>query len=178
MKKKLNVFKLIQSKPFLHLITGSVIFLLGILISDIPTMVLSQGWPTTEGKIISHKFQGQKFKEYGGGFYTKIDVFIHYEYSIEEISYTSKAINSIDIPFYLYPESYADRYPIGKDVIVYYNPKDPAEALLEPGFVDVHKAFDVFSYLFFGAGIYFINRGISKIKKQNRDYRKIEIGRR
>jgi hypothetical protein len=176
MQKKFDIFEFIRSKPLLSLIIGSAIFLIGILFSDIPTMVVSQGWPATEGTIISHKFQGQKFKEYGGGFYTKIDVFIHYEYSIEGISYTSKAINSIDIPFYLYPESYADRYPIGKDVIVYYNPKNPSEALLEPGFVDVHKAFDVFSFLLFGIGIYFIFLGGLRIKKQNKNRRKIEIG--
>jgi hypothetical protein len=66
----------------------------------------------------------------------------------------------------LYPRSYASKYPVGKDVTVYYNPKDPSEAVLEPGFVDTFKAFDVFSYIFFGVGIYYIYRGISSIQRK------------
>jgi hypothetical protein len=73
-------------------------------------------------------------------------------------------IDSIDRDFDLYPADYADRYPVGKEVIVYYNPKKPADAILEPGFVYVHKAFDVYSYLTIALGIYFIHLGSSKIR--------------
>ena len=164
MQKKLNAFEFIHGKPFLSLIIGGVVYIIGILFSDIPTMIVSQGWPMTGGIITTHQFMGQKFKEYDGDFYINVDVYIHYQYSVNNISYSSRSINSIDTPFY--PKSFASRYPIGKDVTVYYNPKDPSEAVLEPGFVDVFKAFDVFSFLIFGVGTYYIFLGISGIKKQ------------
>ena len=165
MQKKRNVFEFIRGKPLFSLIISGVIFFIGILFSDIPTMIVSQGWPTTDGIIISNRLVGQKFKEYDGDFYTNIDVYIRYKYTVNGISYSSLSINSIDTPFY--PSSFASRYPVGKDVIVYYNPKVPSKAVLEPGFVGIFKAFNIFSYLIFGAGIYFIFRGISRIKKNS-----------
>jgi hypothetical protein len=162
MQKKLNILEYVRGKPLLSLIMGGVIFIMGILISDIPTMIVSRRWPTTEGTIISNRLVGQKFKEYDGDFYTHIDVYIRYEYSVNKIPYSSMSVNAIDSPFY--PSHIADRYPVGKDVIVYYNPKDPFDAVLEPGFDNIFKAFDVFSFLLFGAGIYFIFLGISGIK--------------
>ena len=137
-------------------------FVLGILFSDIPTMIVSPGWPTTDGTIISRRIVGQRFKQYDDTFYTNFDVYIRYQYSVSGISYSSLSVNAIDTPFY--PSSIANRYPAGKDVIVYYNPNDPSEAVLEPGFVSIFKAFDVFSYLFFGVGLFFIFLGISRIK--------------
>jgi hypothetical protein len=109
---------------------------------------------------------GQRFQEYDGDYYTHLDAYIRYEYAVDGVSYSSLSINSIDSPFY--PKDVADRYPVGMDVDVYYNPKDPAEAVLEPGFVDVLKAFEFFSYLFFAVGFYFIYVGISKIRNSRR----------
>ncbi len=149
----------IRSKPLLNLVIGGVAIVIGVLFSDIPKMIVSQRWPTTEGMIVSHQFRGQKYKEYDGDFYINIEVHIRYQYAVNDISYTSRSINSIDTPLNLYPKNYASQYPVGKNVLVYYNPEDPSEAVLEPGFVEVFKAFDIFSYLFFGAGIYFIGSG-------------------
>ena len=133
---------------------GLMLILAGILFSDLPKMIATLGWPTTDGMITFHRFQGKRFEEYDGDFYDEFYVIIRYEYTVDGISYTSRKISAHDLPFYL-PEA-SEQYPIGKEVIVYYDPSNPADAVLEPGFVDVFKAFDVFSWLFFGAGIYFI----------------------
>jgi len=144
-QKKQNVFHFVRSQLPLSLITGGMIIVVGILISDIPRMVVSRGWPTTDGTILYHRFVGRKSAEYNGNHDTNIDVYIidvyiRYQYSVNGITYTSLSLNSIDTPFY--PSSYASQYPVGKDVIVYYNPKNPSDAVLEPGFVDI----DAFSY--------------------------------
>lgn len=169
MQKKQDIFGFIRGRSLLSVIMGGLLILVGILFSDLPTMIASLGWSTTEGTITSHRFQGAKFKEYDGDFHEEIYVFIHYEYAVDGLVYSARSINAISRPFYLYPEIFADRYPIGKEVIVYYNSKDPSEAVLEPGFVDVFMAFDVFSYLIFGAGIYFVFLGSSRIKNRDRD---------
>ena len=161
MQRKLNIFEFFYNKPVLILITSAVIFVIGFLFSDIPTMIVSQGWPATDGTITSNRIVGQKIKQFDGSYYTDFEVYIRYQYSVNGFSYSSTSVNSIDSPSY--PANIADRYPYGRDVIVYYNPRDPSKAVLEPGFINIFKAFDVFSYLIFGVGIYFIYLGISRI---------------
>lgn len=109
MQKKQDLFKFILSNLLLRLIIGGAIIVVGILVSDIPMMLVSQGWPSTDGKILYHKFVGQQFKEYDGDLYTNLEVFIRYEYFVDGISYTSLSLNSIDNPLKRYPPEYAGR---------------------------------------------------------------------
>jgi len=172
MPKKPNACEFIRRKPLLSLMIGGVLFVIGLLISDVPTMIVSPSWPRTPGTIISNRIVGQKFKQYNDTYYTNFDVYIRYQYAVQGISYSSPSVNAIDSPFY--PAEIASRYPVGKVVTVYYNPKNPAAAVLEPGFVDVLQAFDIFSYFFFGAGIYFIFQCIARLKENYaRNHRKI-----
>jgi hypothetical protein len=136
-------------------------------------MIVSPGWPTTEGTIVSNRMVGFNIKLYDETFYTddgtdytNYEVYLRYQYVVNGSSYSSTAVNAIDALYY--PASLASRYPVGNDVIVYYNPQDPGEAVLEPGIVDVAQAFDMFSYLLFGTGIYFIYLSIASLKKRMR----------
>jgi len=163
MQNRRNALEYVYLKPALSLILGWVLIIAGILISDIPKMIESQGWPTTRGTILYHRYSGVKFKEYDGDYYTNTVVYIRYEYIVDGIAHTSLSINSIDTPFY--PTKYASQYPVGKDVIVYYNPVNPSDAVLVPGFVDVFKAFGGFSNIFIWAGVIINIIGISWIQK-------------
>lgn len=163
MKKIWDVFELFREQPRLSLITGGIFIFLAFLISDIPRMIVSQGWPSTEGTIVSRRLVGQKFKEYDGDFYTNVDGYLRYEYTVNDILYSSTSVNSIDSPFY--PYDIAIRYTVGESVIVYYNPNNPSEAVLEPGFVNIFKAFNGFSFLSFVLGIYFVFLGTSRTQK-------------
>jgi hypothetical protein len=173
-EKKIDFFEIIRRKPLLSLMIGGVMFLVGILISDLPRMIVSPGWPTTEGTIVSNRILGSKIKLYDGTFYTddgtdytNYKVYIRYQYFVDGSPYASRSVNAIDALYY--PASLARRYPVGNDVIVYYNPQDPGEAVLEPGFVNVSQAFDVFSYFFFGVGIIFIYLSLASLKKSMRE---------
>jgi len=160
MQNQREVFQNLLGQPFLRIVAGGAILLFGIFLTDIPTMVMSSGWPATEGNVVTNRLVGTSVREWTGNLYTVRQVFISYQYFVNGSAYSSSAINSIDSPFHLYPTSYASRYPVGKDVIVYYNPRDPSEAVLEPGFVDVYETFDLVSLIVLGAGIYLISLGI------------------
>jgi hypothetical protein len=142
-------------------VAGSALLILAIFLSDIPTMIMSRGWPTTGGIIVTSRLVGTSVREWSGNYYKEEHAYIRYRYAVDGTAYSSSAVNSINLPFSWYPRRYASRYPVGTQVSVYFNQKDPVKAVLEPGFVDVWKAFDVFSYLCFAAGIYFIFRGVS-----------------
>lgn len=164
-KMKLKVVDNLSHHPFMRLITGGVIIFLGIVLSDIPTMILSEGWPATDGQIVTCRLVGTSVREWSGNYYEQRHVYIRYQYFVNGLSYSSSAVNSISSPFSLYDHRYAIKFPVGQRVSVYYNPRNPAKAVLEPGFVDVIKAFDGISLLFLSAGIYFIFRGTSGIKE-------------
>ena len=128
-------------------------------------MIASQGWPTTAGTIISCIRQGTSFKEYDGDYHTETKVYISYQYSVNGIAYSSSAVNAIDYALFLYPISFADRYPAGKAVVVYYNPKNPSEAVLEPGLVLIPEAVNLYSFFVTGAGLFFVFRGYWGLRK-------------
>ena len=168
MLKNRYTLVLIYWKPAIILIFGVLVIMIGLLLSDLPKMLESLGWPTTGGTILSHKLSRVKFKEFNGDFYTITVVYIRYGYAVNGISRESSALNSLSINSIVipsYPPSYANRYPVGKNVLVYYNPKNPAEAVLEPGLVDISKAFGGYSSLFLVVGVFFVIIGIWDIRK-------------
>ena len=162
MSKKWDVFEIFMSKPRLAILIGVLVFILGILISDLPTMIASPGWPTTEGKIITRTLGGVRFEEYDGDFYTKIEAFIRYQFTVNDVTYISTSINATDTLYH--PYDVAVQYPEGKVVTVYYNPRNPYQSVLEPGFVGFFQLFDIYSYLLFALTIYLFHLGISRQK--------------
>jgi hypothetical protein len=166
MERKPDIIEIIVARPRLSVITGILLILAGILVSYLPKMAVSLGWPSASGIITSQQIQEKRIQEYDGDFYEELYIHIRYEYVVDGVTYASGSISAIEVSFY--PPEISERYPVDKDVVVYYNPKDPAEALLEPGFVNIFKAFNVFSWLLFAAGIYFIRSGKKEKRKQNR----------
>jgi hypothetical protein len=123
MNKTKNVFRKTEEmirKPWFLLATGIILIILGLLFSDIPIMILSPGWATTEGVIIKRTFLGQRFEEYDGDYYYNVDGFIRFQYEVENITYQATSLNAISIP--CYPYEIAVQYPNGRIVTVYYNP--------------------------------------------------------
>ena len=162
MSNKWDIFEILSSKPRLAILIGVLVFIAGILISNLPTMIASLGWPTTDGKIITRTLGGVRFEEYDGDFYTKIEAFIRYQFTVNDVTYTSTSINATDTLYHRY--DVAVRYPEGKVVTVYYNPRNPNQSVLEPGFVSFFQIFDIFSYLLFALSIYLFHLGISRQK--------------
>lgn len=121
-------------------LVASVLFITGLAITpDNAKMFMealrSTHWPYTEGQIVSsemafrYRIQGRSA---GGrrGHGAKL----LYEYKVNGNTYTSDRIHFVRI--YSNMSSARRRlseYPVGKQVLVYYNPHDPSKAALEPG---------------------------------------------
>lgn len=148
---ELTFNKLLRNKTLHALVVGFSLLFLGILFSSIPTMIASQNWPSTNGKITSRTMLAQRFKEYDGDYYQNIDGYIRYEYRVDGKLYSSTVVNSIRSQYY--PYQTVLKYPEGKDVLVYYHPRNPARALLEPGWVFSSKAIGFFPSLMIIAGL-------------------------
>ena len=73
---ELTFNKLLRNKNLHTLVVGFSLLFLGILFSSIPTMIASQNWPSTNGKITSRTVLAQRFKEYDGDYYQNIDGYI------------------------------------------------------------------------------------------------------
>jgi len=161
-----RIRELLKAKPWIPLSGGILLLILGLVLSDIPMMITSQGWPFTQGRIISRTLLGQKFEEYDGDYYFNIDGYIHYQYQVDGTTYTSRAVNALNTPNY--PYEIAVRYPEGKPVDVYYNPRNPSQAVLEPGWVLTPRAFGLVSSLFVYCGLFFIVTNILNLRKRIR----------
>jgi hypothetical protein len=89
----------------------------------------SQTWAATAGKVIKSRV------EVTGGEVASVDPRVIYEYEVRGRKYQNDQIKAGDKYWAsgTSQEAYQtiDRYPVGMDVTVYYNPDNPAEASLE-----------------------------------------------
>jgi hypothetical protein len=90
----------------------------------------SRDWPSTKGKIVKSRVELSSGRDM-----TTVEPKIQYEYQVGGRPYQSDQIHSGDKIFESISkeETYdlVDRYPVGREVTVYYNPNNPAEAALE-----------------------------------------------
>lgn len=168
MSAGLDLKRIWEERPLLRLLAGLFLIVVGVLLSKIPVMIINQGWPSTEGIILKRTLLAKKFKEYDGDYYTHYEGFIRYQYDVAGTVYTSTAVNAIDTPYF--PYETALRYPKGKEVRVYYNPRDPAQAVLEPGLVFSSEALGFFPSLIILGGVYLLAReGFKTIQKHKKE---------
>ncbi len=87
----------------------------------------SNKYQKTNGQITSSSI-GMNGTRGGWKFY------IQYEYYIKDVRLVSERVHfgyqATD--YRSYAQGYVDKYPVGKNVVVYYNPDNPKEAVLEP----------------------------------------------
>lgn len=89
----------------------------------------AQTWQTVRGKIVTSRV------EVSGTEYTTVSPRIVYTYTVNGIEYQSRQVRIGDQILTLYagrePYDLVDRYPVGAEVEVYYNPEKPEQASLE-----------------------------------------------
>jgi hypothetical protein len=116
---------------------GIIFILVGVLLLLFVTQQWILGyasltWKTTQGKITTSEAIAcsRKYNRFGS------QASIVYKYSVNGVLYSS---NNITFTFdSLTPscgnaEKIMTQYPLGKSVLVYYDPKNPAKSVLRPG---------------------------------------------
>ncbi|MHA2224540.1 MAG: DUF3592 domain-containing protein [Candidatus Hodarchaeales archaeon] len=119
---------------------GVGIFTFALFVWELKKMIVAKTWPITEGKIISSDV---KRDEDGDGY--SIYAIINFSYNVNGIDYRSNTYRS---PTSLsggiwsilpgmerrYANKVVKKYPVNRPVDVFYNPDNPANAVLETGF--------------------------------------------
>ena len=89
-------------------------------------------WQTTEGKIVTSEAFRCHRRRLPDGYQAKIV----YEYTVKGVLYSSDTITFTTDWFYAGcgdAEKTMSEYPLGKHVLVHYDPESPENAVLQPG---------------------------------------------
>jgi hypothetical protein len=90
----------------------------------------AQAWPSTMGTVLMSTVQSKRT-----GNSTSIYPVVVYQYEVNGVSYQSQRIKAGEQFFNVrvmgQAQATAARYPVGAQVMVYYNPANPAESALE-----------------------------------------------
>jgi uncharacterized protein DUF3592 len=110
----------------------------------------AKSWPTALGKIMDSRLREVRSRK-GITYQT----YILFEYSVNEISHRSDVCrvgaNESSSSLIGAANKTLARYPMGADVMVYFNPENPTESVLEPGKV---------SYFLLVLGFMFLLSGV------------------
>lgn len=114
--------------------------------------IQSQGWPQVSGEV-THSAAQAHDDEGHLTYYSKIV----YRYTVDEQSYSSDRVQfgARSGASQKFAQRWSEKYPAGTSVQVYYDPSNPAEAILEPGSKQgVRGAFLIAAiFLFLGVAI-------------------------
>lgn len=129
-----RIFQYLSERPVLSLILGIFILGLGTIIFKWPLIINSNSWPTVEGVVnFSEVEGGVTTSDYSSGWWPRVN----YSYHVNGKTYIADNIEVIDVGngnTDIYAKQVVENYPVGKKVLVHYNPGNPAVAVLEPGF--------------------------------------------
>ncbi|MFN8598094.1 MAG: DUF3592 domain-containing protein [Anaerolineae bacterium] len=104
---------------------GGALLVTGFLTARAPGK--SQHWPTTAGQILVSTIQ---YRRKSGGGHSLYPVVL-YTYQVKGQSYQSQRIYFGTLLGGSALTGISQKYPVGAQVPVYYNPENPAEAVLE-----------------------------------------------
>ncbi|GLQ48449.1 hypothetical protein GCM10007862_35000 [Dyella lipolytica] len=120
----------------------------------------SLAWPSTDGEISHSAVLYQTNTSTDSAQTYKAD--IAYRYKVNGKSYSSSRISLLDLSSSTRSaQNTVDRYPDNSSVQVYYNPANPAEAVLKPGESSGLTFLYLFGGLFAVAGLLFLIASIT-----------------
>lgn len=129
----------------------------------------SADWPSTQGTVVVSEVVGT----YGDTVRRKGNAWkahVEYRYEVDGKRYTSSRISFSDYGSSIKSshEERAGRYPAGREIQVFYDPKDPGKAVLEIGAPVVDYLTIAFGAVFVGIGgfMFFVFRLVERKKKE------------
>jgi hypothetical protein len=115
----------------------------------------SASWQPTTGLILRSQLVAMSDSEG-----TSYAADVQYSYGVQGAEYTGNRIYFGDdmwsMPFIRSARKYTERYPVGRRITVYYDPRNPCAAILEPGLSLRSYATLVFGLLLMLAGAFFL----------------------
>lgn len=96
----------------------------------------SRSWPSVAGTIvasgISESTDTSRYRS--GSRSTEYDVYLRYDYVVDDMPYSGNriAIRGTRYSSQSSAQRELQRYPVGRVVNVYYNPKNPEQSVLKP----------------------------------------------
>lgn len=93
--------------------------------------ISSTGWPTVTGTVVQSEIKRWPKRKSSYDYRAQF----LYQYQVSAQSYTSERINTARNRYksQMAGQEALAAYPVGKNVTVYYHPKHPERALLQPG---------------------------------------------
>lgn len=111
-------------------VLGLLMMMVGALM--LQKAVKSHSWPKTEGVIIESHIRMDDYRARDITPY--FSPVVAYSYVVAKRGYTGKNISPADFGgSERQAKNIINRYPVNKNVYVYYDPADPNNAVLEPG---------------------------------------------
>lgn len=113
----------------------------------------SKNWPTTGGVVLESRIQEHHSNNSSSTSYSPKIV---YRYQVKQNEFESNTVwfgSDVSTSSRSTASNAVKRFPVEKEVTVYYDPADPAIAVLEPGVFKTTYFFYLFGWLFLGIGI-------------------------
>jgi len=119
-------------------------------------VMASKTWPSVPGSVSKSGMRTVGGPGGGRGFEAEIQAV----YEVDGIVYACRRVNPASGLMRSADDAQAvlDRYPAGASVPVYYNPANPRESLLEPGFARAEWILPALSALFLTLGVVILLR--------------------
>jgi hypothetical protein len=152
--------QILLSTPFI--LVGAVLMGYGGL--GLWKAAMSKGWPTVPGKVISSKVEADPGK--GGTVYSPD---VDYSYTVNGTAFISDRLTfgRVNTGNPAPAQVVVGKYPVDREVTVFYSPKDPTLAVLEPGIHGATWPMAIIGLFFFAVGIF-----AALQKKKPRIYRR------
>lgn len=113
----------------------------------------SKSWPTTAGVVLESKVESHRSSNSKSSTYSPK---VLYRYEVEDKEFKGETVwfgNDVSTSDRSLSEETVRKYPVQKEVTVFYDPADHAIAVLEPGVFKTTYFFYLFGWLFLGIGI-------------------------
>lgn len=124
--------------------------------------VVSKGWPTTTGTVVSSQVLSPSGKA------NKYIAEITYTYSVDWKEYRSKNYKATAARgTSTWARELVEQHPVNSTVTVHYNPKDPGDALVEPGLQSDNYIMTFVPLMFIAVLIIALRKQINDRKEQD-----------